>query len=220
MICQLSNTKWSLLVTNFLYDSNMLTYEEQNFLTDIELLFIEEKRYDNKTFVSNEGKKLNLYQVELPDSVTTKISKYGKITRSEVYKLQEPYRIHNDARNDVTSKFTCILPLDLEPQGGVTIFHQYADQFTYSLDPYYTSDYNKILPIESRSIINEWDPKNKLPDTEEFSHIRDEDKIGFTVAHQFKFEFNKLVVFPSIHFHCSNNVHNFESKSSLVAFTI
>jgi len=198
----------------------MFTCEESNFLTDIELLFIEEKRYNNQTYVSNQGKKLNLSQVELPDSVVAKIKKYGEIIRSEVYELQEPYRIHNDARNDVTSKFTCIIPLDPEPQGGVTVFDQYAEQFTYSLDPYYTSKYNKLLPVESRDIIDRWDPKNKLPDTEEFSHIRDEDKIGFTVAHQFKFEFNKLVVFPSIHFHCSNNVSNFAFKSSLVIFTV
>ena len=197
----------------------MLTFEIPNFLTDIELLFIEELKLRPDTYISNEGKKLNLYQIDVPQSIRDKISPYGNIRKAEVYELQEPYRIHTDSRNEYTSKFTCILPLDLEPQGGVTVFDQYAHNFSYSLDPYYSSNYNKLLPLENRNIIEKWNKALKLPDTLEFSHIKHDDKIGFSIAKQFKFEFNKLVVFPSIHFHCSNNVKNFTSKSSLVMFT-
>ena len=197
----------------------MLTFEIPNFLNYIELLFIEDLKNNPSTYIANNGKKLNLYQVDLPQSVKDKLSQFGEVKKSEVYELEQPYRIHTDSRNEYTSKFTCIIPLDLNPQGGVTVFNQYAHNFSYSLDPYYNSSYNKLLPISERHIINEWDSKLKLPDTLELAHIRDEDKTGFSIAHQFQFEFNKLVAFPSVHFHCSNNCKNFKSKSSLVVFT-
>lgn len=193
------------------------SFEIPNYLSDAQLLFIEHKKQEAKTYISNTGKKLNLFQIDLPENW---FSDFGTVIKSEVYELQEPYRIHNDARNEVTSKYTCIVPLDDNPQGGVTVFNQWATHFTYSLDPYYSSSYNKQLPLEERHIINEWNPAVKLPDNIEFEHIRDSDKIGFTIAQQFEFEFNKLVVFPSINFHCSNYVSGFTSKSSLVAFTM
>lgn len=198
----------------------MDTYEIPNFLTDEELLYVESYQETPITYIANNEKKLNLSQISLPESIRKKIEPFGEIIKSEVYELSQPYRIHNDARNEVSSKFTCILPLDPEPQGGVTVFHQWAENFSYSLDPYYSSNYNKLLPLGQRKIINEWDPTVMLPDDDEFWHIRDVDKIGFTIARQFEFEFNKLVVFPSVNFHCSNNVRNFVSKSSLVMFTV
>lgn len=197
------------------------SYEIPNFLSDIDLLFIEDKKNDPATYIANNGKKLNLYQIDLPLQIKEKLSKFGTIVKSEVYELEQPYRIHNDTRNEQQSAWTCIIPLDPEPQGGVTVFNQYAYNFSYSLDPYYSSNYNKVLPLHKRQeIIYEYDSEKSLPNYPEFSHIRDEDKIGFTVAKQFQFEFNKLVAFPSIYFHCSNNVENFRSKSSLVIFTV
>jgi hypothetical protein len=196
------------------------TYEIPNFLTEEELLYVESFKDDPVTYIANNDKELKLSQVSLPDSIKEKIKPYGEIIKSEVYELTQPYRIHNDSRSEVDSRFTCILPLDPEPQGGVTVFHQWAKNFSYSLDPYYSSDYNKLLPLSERKIINEWDATLMLPDDDDFWHIRDVDKVGFTIAHRFEFEFNKLVVFPSCHFHCSNFVREFSSKSSLVMFTV
>ena len=78
----------------------MLTFEIPNFLTDIELLFIEELKLRPDTYISNEGKKLNLYQIDVPQSIRDIISPYGNIRKAEVYELQEPYRIHTDSRNE------------------------------------------------------------------------------------------------------------------------
>jgi len=191
-----------------------------NFLTDTELLFIETFWEDSKTYIANNGKKLNLHQINLPGTVIDKLSEFGDVIKSEVYELEQPYRIHNDTRNEVQSKWTCIVPLDLKPQGGVTVFDQYAYNFSYSLDPYYNNDYNKLLQLEDRKDkIFQYDENVKLPDIPELSHIRDKDKIGFTIKEKIEFEFNKLIAFPSINFHCSNNTNNFSNKSSLVIFT-
>jgi len=196
----------------------MITYS--NFLTDIDLLFIDYHKNKSVEYIANNGKKLNLHQIDLSDSIKNKLSEFGTIIKSEVYELQQPYRIHNDTRNEVQSSWTCIIPLDLEPQGGITVFDQYAYNFTYSLDPYYTSNYNKLLPLhERKDKIHLYDEKVKLPNTVELSHIRDEDKIGFTIKDQVDFEFNTLVAFPSVNFHCSNNTNDFSNKSSLVIFT-
>jgi hypothetical protein len=202
-------------------------FEKNNFLSDKELLLLDYLCKKPSSYISKNNKTLLLYQINqnIPETIKEKISLIigsFDIVRAQIYELEQPYRIHNDSGRDINTKNTFIIPLDLSPQGGVYVFDQWAENFSFSLDNYYHTEnsYNKLLKFKDRkNIINLYDESKKLPDTVAFSHIKNLDKIGFTIKKYFKFEFNKLVMFPSKNFHCSENVVNFSSKKSLVLFT-
>lgn len=199
----------------------MICHEIVNFLTNSELLYIEENKYDSKKYKSIDGKTLTLHKAKLPNTLVEKIKPYGDIHISQIYELEQPYRIHNDTRNEIQTKFSCIISLDINPQGGLIIFDQSADKFSYSLDNYYESNYNKYLSDinDRKKIIKNFDKNKKLPDTESLSHIKESDKIGFSISKIIQYEFNKLIVFPSNYFHCSENIKNFTNKKSLLLIT-
>ena len=113
--------------------------------------------------------------------------------------------------------YTIIVPLDEQPQGGLFIMNQWADK-AYSLDDYYTQDFQSVLSFEERKEkIKEFDSNISLPDSLDFKHIGD--KRGFSVKEYFTYNFNQAIMFPSGHFHCSQNVENFTNKKSLAIFT-
>ena len=199
----------------------MICHEIVNFLSDDELSYIEKNKYDSKKYKSSNNKTLTLYKARLPNTLIKKIKPYGDIYISQIYELEQPYRIHNDTRNEIQTKFSCIISLDINPQGGLIIFDQSADKFSYSLDNHYGSNYNKHLgDINDREkIIKNFDRDKKLPDIESLSHIKENDKIGFTIFKIIQYEFNKLIVFPSNYFHCSENIKNFTNKKSLLLIT-
>ena len=188
-----------------------------DFLSESELTSF---KYDNKEeFISDSGH-LTLYYQELSNSIVEKIEKYiGKfsIRDSHIYELKQPYRLHCDSGKENNSHYTIIVPLDKEPQGGIFVMHQWAEQ-AYSLDDYYTQDFQSVLSFEERKEkIEEFDSSISLPDSLDFKHIKD--KRGFRVKDFIKYEYNQAVMFPSKFFHCSQNVENFTSKKSLAIFT-
>ena len=150
-----------------------------NFLSSQEL---DSFNYNNKEeFKSNTGD-LVLYHQELSNSILEKIKKcIGEFTirNAHIYNLKQPYRLHCDSGYTNNSYYTIIIPLDEKPQGGLFIMNQWSDK-AYSLDDYYTQDYQSVLSFDERKEkIHEFNPDISLPDTLDFQHIKD--KRGYSV---------------------------------------
>ena len=189
----------------------------ENFIIDD---FISDKElnsftYNNKEEFKSSSGNLTLYYQKLLTSISIKIQKsIGEFSLRDahIYDLKQPYRMHCDS-----GYYTIIVPLDEQPQGGLFIMNQWADK-AYSLDDYYTQDFQSVLSFEERKEkIKEFDSNISLPDSLDFKHIGD--KRGFSVKEYFTYNFNQAIMFPSGHFHCSQNVENFTNKKSLAIFT-
>ena len=188
-----------------------------NFLSSQEL---DSFNYNNKEeFKSNTGD-LVLYHQELSNSILEKIKKcIGEFTirNAHIYNLKQPYRLHCDSGHTNNSYYTIIIPLDKKPQGGLFIMNQWSDE-AYSLDDYYTQDYQSVLNFEERKEkIHEFNSDISLPNTLDFKHIKD--KRGFSVKEYIEYEYNTAIMYPGKYYHCSQNVENFTSKKSLAIFT-
>ncbi len=188
-----------------------------NFLSNQEL---DSFNYNNKEeFKSNTGD-LILYHQELSNSILEKIKKcIGEFTirNAHIYNLKQPYRLHCDSGHTNNSYYTIIIPLDKKPQGGLFIMNQWSDE-AYSLDDYYTQDYQSVLNFEERKEkIHEFNSDISLPNTLDFKHIKD--KRGFSVKEYIEYEYNTAIMYPGKYYHCSQNVENFTSKKSLAIFT-
>ena len=183
-----------------------------DFLSDKELNSF---TYNNKEEFKSSSGNLTLYYQKLLTSISIKIQKsIGEFSLRDahIYDLKQPYRMHCDS-----GYYTIIVPLDEQPQGGLFIMNQWADK-AYSLDDYYTQDFQSVLSFEERKEkIREFDSNISLPDSLDFKHIGD--KRGFSVKEYFTYNFNQAIMFPSGHFHCSQNVENFTNKKSLAIFT-
>tara|TARA_B100000287_G_scaffold214911_1_gene202750 strand:+ start:501 stop:1100 length:600 start_codon:yes stop_codon:yes gene_type:complete len=194
----------------------------ENFIIDDFLSKIELNSftYNNKEVFESSTGNLTLYYQKLLTSISIKIAKHignFSIRDAHIYDLKQPYRLHCDSGKTKTSHYTIIVPLDKQPQGGIFIMNQWADT-TYSLDDYYTQDWQSVLSFEERKEkIKEFDSNISLPDSLDFKHI--EDKRGFSVKEYFKYNYNQAIMFPSKFFHCSQNVENFTNKKSLAVFT-
>ena len=188
-----------------------------DFLSDKELNSF---TYNNKEEFESSTGNLTLYYQKLLTSISIKIAKHignFSIRDAHIYDLKQPYRLHCDSGKTKTSHYTIIVPLDKQPQGGIFIMNQWAD-IAYSLDDYYTQDWQSVLTFEQRKEkIKEFDSNISLPDSLDFKHIKD--KRGFSVKEYFTYNFNQAIMFPSGHFHCSQNVENFTNKKSLAIFT-
>jgi|TARA_B100001540_G_scaffold308211_1_gene322546 hypothetical protein len=188
-----------------------------DFLSEIELNSF---TYNNKEEFKSSTGNLTLYYQKLLTSISIKIAKHignFSIRDAHIYDLKQPYRLHCDSGKTKTSHYTIIVPLDKQPQGGIFIMNQWADT-TYSLDDYYTQDWQSVLSFEERKEkIKEFDSNISLPDSLDFKHIKD--KRGFSVKEYFKYNYNQAIMFPSKFFHCSQNVENFTNKKSLAIFT-
>jgi len=188
-----------------------------DFLSDKELNSF---TYNNKEVFESSTGNLTLYYQKLLTSISIKIAKHignFSIRDAHIYDLKQPYRLHCDSGKTKTSHYTIIVPLDKQPQGGIFIMNQWADT-TYSLDDYYTQDWQSVLSFEERKEkIKEFDSNISLPDSLDFKHIKD--KRGFSVKEYFTYNFNQAIMFPSKFFHCSQNVENFTNKKSLAIFT-
>ena len=183
-----------------------------DFLSDKELNSF---TYNNKEEFKSSSGNLTLYYQKLLTSISIKIQKsIGEFSLRDahIYDLKQPYRMHCDS-----GYYTIIVPLDEQPQGGLFIMNQWADK-AYSLDDYYTQDFQSVLSFEERKEkIKEFDSNISLPDSLDFKHIGD--KRGFSVKEYFKYNYNQAIMFPSKFFHCSQNVENFTNKKSLAIFT-
>ena len=188
-----------------------------DFLSDKELNSF---TYNNKEEFKSSTGNLTLYYQKLLTSISIKIAKHiGKfsVRDAHIYDLKQPYKLHCDSGKTKTSHYTIIVPLDKQPQGGIFIMNQWADK-AYSLDDYYTQDWQSVLSFEERKEkIKEFDSNISLPDSLDFKHIKD--KIGFSVKEYFTYNFNQAIMFPSKFFHCSQNIENFTGKKSLAIFT-
>jgi hypothetical protein len=188
-----------------------------DFLSEIELNSF---TYNNKEEFKSSTGNLTLYYQKLLTSISIKIAKHignFSIRDAHIYDLKQPYRLHCDSGKTKTSHYTIIVPLDKQPQGGIFIMNQWADT-TYSLDDYYTQDWQSVLSFEERKEkIKKFDSNISLPDSLDFKHIKD--KRGFSVKEYFKYNYNQAIMFPSKFFHCSQNVENFTNKKSLAIFT-
>ena len=188
-----------------------------DFLSEIELNSF---TYNNKEEFKSSTGNLTLYYQKLLTSISIKIAKHiGKfsVRDAHIYDLKQPYKLHCDSGKTKTSHYTIIVPLDKQPQGGIFIMNQWADK-AYSLDDYYTQDWQSVLSLEERKEkIKEFDSNISLPDSLDFKHIKD--KIGFSVKEYFTYNFNQAIMFPSKFFHCSQNIENFTGKKSLAIFT-
>ena len=188
-----------------------------DFLTDKELNSF---TYNNKEEFKSSTGNLTLYYQKLLTSISIKIAKHignFSIRDAHIYDLKQPYKLHCDSGKTKTSHYTIIIPLDKQPQGGIFIMNQWAD-IAYSLDDYYTQDWQSVLSFEERKEkIREFDSNISLPDSLDFKHIKD--KRGFSVKEYFTYNFNQAIMFPSKFFHCSQNVENFTNKKSLAIFT-
>ena len=188
-----------------------------DFLSEIELNSF---TYNNKEEFKSSTGNLTLYYQKLLTSISIKIAKHignFSIRDAHIYDLKQPYRLHCDSGKTKTSHYTIIVPLDKQPQGGIFIMNQWADK-AYSLDDYYTQDWQSVLSLEERKEkIKEFDSNISLPDSLDFKHIKD--KRGFSVKEYFTYNFNQAIMFPSKFFHCSQNVENFINKKSLAIFT-
>ncbi len=188
-----------------------------DFLSDKELNSF---TYNNKEVFESSTGNLTLYYQKLLTSISIKIAKHignFSIRDAHIYDLKQPYRLHCDSGKTKTFHYTIIVPLDKQPQGGIFIMNQWADT-TYSLDDYYTQDWQSVLSFEERKEkIKEFDSNISLPDSLDFKHIKD--KRGFSVKEYFKYNYNQAIMFPSKFFHCSQNVENFTNKKSLAIFT-
>ena len=188
-----------------------------DFLSEIELNSF---TYNNKEEFKSSTGNLTLYYQKLLTSISIKIAKHignFSIRDAHIYDLKQPYKLHCDSGKTKTSHYTIIVPLDKQPQGGIFIMNQWADK-AYSLDDYYTQDWQSVLSFEERKEkIKEFDSNISLPDSLDFKHIKD--KRGFSVKEYFKYNYNQAIMFPSKFFHCSQNVENFTNKKSLAIFT-
>ena len=188
-----------------------------DFLSDKELNSF---TYNNKEEFKSSTGNLTLYYQKLLTSISIKIAEHiGKfsVRDAHIYDLKQPYKLHCDSGKTKTSHYTIIVPLDKQPQGGIFIMNQWADK-AYSLDDYYTQDWQSVLSLEERKEkIKEFDSNISLPDSLDFKHIKD--KIGFSVKEYFTYNFNQAIMFPSKFFHCSQNIENFTGKKSLAIFT-
>ena len=188
-----------------------------NFLSETELNSF---TYNNKEVFESSTGNLTLYYQKLLTSISIKIAKHignFSIRDAHIYDLKQPYRLHCDSGKTKTSHYTIIVPLDKQPQGGIFIMNQWADT-TYSLDDYYTQDWQSVLSFEERKEkIKEFDSNISLPDSLDFKHIKD--KRGFSIKEYFGYNYNQAIMFPSKFFHCSQNVENFTNKKSLAVFT-
>ena len=176
--------------------------------------------YNNKEEFESSTGNLTLYYQKLLTSISIKIAKHignFSIRDAHIYDLKQPYKLHCDSGKTKTSHYTIIVPLDKQPQGGIFIMNQWAD-IAYSLDDYYTQDWQSVLTFEQRKEkIKKFDSNISLPDSLDFKHIKD--KRGFSVKEYFTYNFNQAIMFPSKFFHCSQNVENFTNKKSLAIFT-
>ena len=188
-----------------------------DFLSDKELNSF---TYNNKEEFESSTGNLTLYYQKLLTSISIKIAKHignFSIRDAHIYDLKQPYRLHCDSGKTKTSHYTIIIPLDKQPQGGIFIMNQWSDK-AYSLDDYYTQDWQSVLCFEERKEkIREFDSNISLPNSLDFKHIKD--KRGFSVKEYFKYNYNQAIMFPSKFFHCSQNVENFTNKKSLAIFT-
>ena len=188
-----------------------------DFLSDKELNSF---TYNNKEEFKSSTGNLTLYYQKLLTSISIKIAKHignFSIRDAHIYDLKQPYKLHCDSGKTKTSHYTIIVPLDKQPQGGIFIMNQWAD-IAYSLDDYYTQDWQSVLSFEERKEkIKKFDSNISLPDSLDFKHIKD--KRGFSVKEYFTYNFNQAIMFPSKFFHCSQNVENFTNKKSLAIFT-
>ena len=188
-----------------------------DFLSDKELNSF---TYNNKEEFKSSSGNLTLYYQKLLTSISIKIQKHigdFSLRDAHIYDLKQPYRLHCDSGKTNKSNYTIIVPLDKEPQGGLFIMNQWADK-AYSLDDYYTQDWQSVLSFEERKEkIKEFDSSISLPDSLDFKHIKD--KRGFSVKEYFRYNYNQAIMFPSKFFHCSQNVENFTNKKSLAIFT-
>ena len=188
-----------------------------DFLSDKELNSF---TYNNKEEFKSSTGNLTLYYQKLLTSISIKIAKHignFSIRDAHIYDLKQPYRLHCDSGKTKTSHYTIIIPLDKQPQGGIFIMNQWSDK-AYSLDDYYTQDWQSVLSFEERKEkIREFDSNISLPNSLDFKHIKD--KRGFSVKEYFKYNYNQAIMFPSKFFHCSQNVENFTNKKSLAIFT-
>ncbi len=188
-----------------------------NFLSNQELNSF---NYSNKEEFKSDTGNLLLYHQELSTSILEKIKKcIGDFTirNAHIYNLKQPYRLHCDSGHTNNSYYTIIIPLDKKPQGGLFIMNQWSDE-AYSLDDYYTQDYQSVLNFEERKEkIHEFNSDISLPNTLDFKHIKD--KRGFSVKEYIEYEYNTAIMYPGKYYHCSQNVENFTSKKSLAIFT-
>ena len=188
-----------------------------NFLSQQELNSF---NYNNKEEFKSDTGNLILYHQELSNTILEKIKKCigdFAIRHSHIYNLKQPYRLHCDSGHTNNSYYTIIIPLDKKPQGGLFIMNQWSDE-AYSLDDYYTQDYQSVLNFEERKEkIHEFNSDISLPNTLDFKHIKD--KRGFSVKEYIEYEYNKAIMYPGKYYHCSQNVENFTSKKSLAIFT-
>ena len=188
-----------------------------DFLSDKELNSF---TYNNKEEFESSTGNLTLYYQKLLTSISIKIAKHignFSIRDAHIYDLKQPYRLHCDSGKTKTSHYTIIIPLDKQPQGGIFIMNQWSDK-AYSLDDYYTQDWQSVLTFEQRKEkIKKFDSNISLPNSLDFKHIKD--KRGFSVKEYFTYNFNQAIMFPSKFFHCSQNVENFTNKKSLAIFT-
>ena len=188
-----------------------------NFLSQQELNSF---NYNNKEEFKSDTGNLILYHQDLSTTILEKIKKcIGDFTirNAHIYNLKQPYRLHCDSGHTNNSFYTIIIPLDKKPQGGLFIMNQWSDE-AYSLDDYYTQDYQSVLNFEERKEkIHEFNSDISLPNTLDFKHIKD--KRGFSVKEYIEYEYNKAIMYPGKYYHCSQNVENFTSKKSLAIFT-
>ena len=188
-----------------------------NFLSNQELNSF---NYSNKEEFKSDTGNLILYHQELSITILEKIKKcIGDFTirNAHIYNLKQPYRLHCDSGHTNNSYYTIIIPLDKKPQGGLFIMNQWSDE-AYSLDDYYTQDYQSVLNFEERKEkIHEFNSDISLPNTLDFKHIKD--KRGFSVKEYIEYEYNTAIMYPGKYYHCSQNVENFTSKKSLAIFT-
>ena len=193
------------------------SYIVKNFLSETELNSF---TYNKKEEFKSSSGNLILYYQKLLTSISIKIQKHigdFSLRDAHIYDLKQPYRLHCDSGKTKTSHYTIIVPLDKQPQGGIFIMNQWADT-TYSLDDYYTQDWQSVLSFEERKEkIKEFDSNISLPDSLDFKHIKD--KRGFSIKEYFRYNYNQAIMFPSKFFHCSQNVENFTKKKSLAIFT-
>jgi hypothetical protein len=191
-----------------------------NFLDDSEKKLLAEVDSFN-TYTSSKGNTIDYYQPKNIDSIFKKIEeKIGSFVIRDyyVYNIKKPYRIHNDAGKNKKSFYTVIIPLHLA--GGLYILNQYSEE-TFLIDDYLSLDgqKNMLLDIEARqrNIVN-YDSKLCLPDIPQLSHIKDFDKIGFSIDAYIEFNNNRAIFFESKYYHCSENTNDFTNKQSLVIF--
>ena len=198
-----------------------MTYKQhlvKNFLSNDE---IESLTYDNKTVIESDSGDLTLYnQRQLAQSIIDKISTHIgpiEVRKSHVYNLTQPYRLHCDAGFDGDAYYTVIVPLDDNPQGGLYVMDQWANH-AYSIEKYFKQSKQPVLSLEEqKTLIHGFDETKTLPDWIYFAHLKQ--RTGFTIKEFIDYQYNTAIMIPSVHFHCSQNVKDFESNKSLAIFT-